>query len=522
MPYTPCIKVVPTYVNNDQQNGLFGDVGTYTYTDNSFTAGTKDMRLNWQDLNYIETYYKKVHDGLAPTHEETAIMLAAGFGMSVSYKSDYTGQRYDTFLEIEYDVHSFDPDVDSWTTITSPQSQYEEMMQYLYNRIDKTASTAGFGGDIANLDGKVNSDDVDYMQDVINVESDTLPNELLYIYRKEYTATSSTYSPQQILYRVMQLHYNGVLASTNRQNLFGQDDLDTLQGLANDVFSVIKYPQDIAVWSGSDATFTAKLKKPPAYNTIGYWYRWKIGNEYKSYTQATTSPQGVTEINLTINNVELDKTGTIIEVSIYDALTDTSSAPANLEDNTKFVKRTYTATLYVANENTIDLWGDTDNNGKINILDAYKILNNFQYKRGDIDKNDIIDSKDASKALKYYSLVSTGSTPEHALEVINGAEGTLTLDDIKRGDVDMDGCTDARDASYINQIYSYSSTGYSIEQIEQMLGVTINASTLDIVPRNLGELSALIKINGVRATSFNDAVGNRILASVKDRNIHLS
>ncbi|MDO4863006.1 MAG: dockerin type I domain-containing protein [Ruminococcus sp.] len=66
---------------------------------------------------------------------------------------------------------------------------------------------------------------------------------------------------------------------------------------------------------------------------------------------------------------------------------------------------------------------------------------------GDVDMNGAVNASDASEILKFYSLVSTGGTPEY--------KG----DQQKRADIDKNGKVDSNDASIVLVYYSAASTG---------------------------------------------------------------
>ena len=65
---------------------------------------------------------------------------------------------------------------------------------------------------------------------------------------------------------------------------------------------------------------------------------------------------------------------------------------------------------------------------------------------GDVNKDETVDSTDASLILAEYALLSTNGTP------------TFDDDQNKRADVNADGCIDSMDASYILQYYAFVST----------------------------------------------------------------
>ena len=65
---------------------------------------------------------------------------------------------------------------------------------------------------------------------------------------------------------------------------------------------------------------------------------------------------------------------------------------------------------------------------------------------GDVNKDETVDSTDASLILAEYALLSTNGTP------------TFDDDQNKRADINADGCIDSMDASYVLQYYAFVST----------------------------------------------------------------
>ncbi|HBB72478.1 MAG TPA: hypothetical protein DCZ71_07735, partial [Ruminococcus sp.] len=68
------------------------------------------------------------------------------------------------------------------------------------------------------------------------------------------------------------------------------------------------------------------------------------------------------------------------------------------------------------------------------------------WKLGDVNRDGIVDSADASELLKNYASVSTGGDP-------------IDEETLKISDVNFDGLADSSDASRILEYYSFISTG---------------------------------------------------------------
>ena len=485
---------------------VFGDVGAYDYSTNSLDTTEHDGIINFVDIEYIENFYKTYKDPESttqPTPEEIAIMNAAGFNQP--YTDSHSGTSYTSYLEIPYAVTSINVNASTtWDDLTPIETDYERMIQGLRASISKTAASNGFGGD-ADLDGNITNNDVVFLQDVLNhgaVDSDA---ELLYIFNKLYAqygnASTDIGVIRNIVTKAYQSYCNCNLYEPEKQELTDKD-LIILQTTLDNVFNISKFPVDTAVWEGTDAVFEVILP-----NDDTYTYEWTI------QLPGSTIPQpisGATTHILTLPNVTQDKSNSLIAVKI------TRGNPS--------AERTYSAKLFVGSE-TDTFFGDVDSNGSVNIIDAYKILNNFLYYFGDVNKDEHIDGSDASIVERYYSQVSTGKTPQEAVDIVNSSSGLnnkISLLDIERGDVNQNGLTDMTDASLILGIYSRLNTGRTIPQVEAELGVTIDSSNLNLPATTLGELAALLTVNGVRLTAYNKIAGELILASIKDKNIHLS
>ena len=78
---------------------------------------------------------------------------------------------------------------------------------------------------------------------------------------------------------------------------------------------------------------------------------------------------------------------------------------------------------------------------------------------GDVNKDETVDSTDASLILAEYALLSTNGTP------------TFDDDQNKRADVNADGCIDSMDASYILQYYAFVSTVGPLRSDDYFYGI---------------------------------------------------
>lgn len=520
------VFTIPEYVEYEghETGDIFGDIGTYQYTTNDIDTTTTDKRLCWLDLDYIDNYYRTYNipnPAATPSHDVQDIMYRAGFNMPIDYTSAEE-HEYDTFLDIPYEVRTVsDPASASWQDLTGGnRTPYERMMYELSLRIArkdyKTVVNAGLGGD-ATLDGQVTQSDITYLQDIV----DNAPeDEELYVFRKEYNSEHVTRTIWQNIYRTFQIIINCHLYTSYGQAL-DQNDVTVMGSLLDDIYQVRTYPTDIAAWSNSaNITFTIILGRAPAYGQ--YVYKWsKNDTELEGYTTATTDEHNITTITTEpLPAVSVSDNDSVFSVSIYEHKDGDHASSTDYENLALFNKRTYSASLFVADETDV-LWGDVTNNGSVNIIDAYTILNNYLYKRGDVNKDNRVNGTDTSKTMAYYSKVSVGESEEQA-----AAELNLTTRDMDRGDVNLDGEVDAKDASLISFIYSKLSTGSTEEQVEALMTEKIGKPFTfypdNIAPKTLGDLNALLTIDGVRSTTYNKATGELILASIKDKNIHLS
>ena len=517
---------IPEYVEYEghQTGDIFGDIGTYQYTTNNLDTTTTDEMLCWLDLDYIDNYYRTyniLNPAATPSPDVLAIMHRAGFDMPIEYTSAEE-HEYPTFLDIPYEVRTVsDPASASWQDLTGGnRTPYEQMMYQLSLRITrkdyKTVVNAGLGGD-ATLDGQVTQSDITYLQDIVDNASG---DEYLYVFRKEYNSEHVTRNIWQNIYRTFQIIINCHLYTTVGQAL-AQDDVTAMTALLDDIYQVHTYPTDTAVWSNSaNIAFTIILGRAPAFGQ--YVYKWlKNDTVLINYTDATTDAHNITTITTgPLSAVSVSDNNSVFSVSIYEHKDGDHASSTDYENSALFNKRTYSASLFVADETDV-LWGDVTNNGSVNIIDAYTILNNYLYKRGDVNKDDKVNGVDASTTLTYYSKVSVGESAEQA-----AAELNVTTRDMDRGDVNLDGKVDAKDASLISFIYSKLSTGSTEEQVEALMTEKIGKPFTfypdNIAPKTLGDLNALLTIDGVRSTTYNKATGELILASIKDKNIHLS
>lgn len=518
----------PEYAN-PQHTRLFGDIGTYNYATNDITTGTPDGLINWLDIDTIEAYYKAVRDGTTPPVTEQQ-MIDAGFGQSCG--DDDGGPPYTTFLDIPYVVHDpIDPsDPDplaniTWADIIAPTTAYERLIAELRNRIYRTHIQDNVGGD-ATLDGVLNNDDVNYLDYILNNggSGGTKSTALFAIFKKEYATYSSTKNLQELLTRTYQIYRNCRLS--NDSGGLQLSDLAIMRSMLDNIFGVILYPKNTAILieQGDTATFTISLSKGPTIAGTKYVNRWTSSNREQDL-QYYQQVDDYSNISVTVTDItEVVDNNSLITVYIYEPTSNNIPPTAHYTDPTYYNERSYSAMLYVGTE-TNRLWGDVDDNGFVNIIDVYKILNNFKYNRGDINKDGTIDSKDASDILSFYGFASTAPTKEEALVEFNKTPGPgrpFSMVDIDRADVNRDGRTDSSDASCVLTIYDGISTGKTLEQIEQETGWDILSADMDLSPETLGELSALLEEGGQsRPTTFNKHSADMILESVKNCNIVL-
>lgn len=539
----------PEYAN-PQHTRLFGDIGTYTAGSSpQFTpagsSDTSDMLINWVDIDWIENYYKTYNNppttesGWTQAHRDAAaIMRAAGFGQNI----DHTGllpedeeYDYETFLNIKYRVHEIHPQQDTWADIIAPTTAYERLITCLRNRMHKTKVSDMLGGDI-DIDGVLNNSDVTYLENIIqSVSPAREADDLKFIFDTEY-GNDHTKTPQQLINRTYQIYKNSRLYGDDLDSgPIVQNDLIILQSMLDNIFQLTLFPVDTAILVEQSATptvtYTIRISKAPAHgNYITIWTRRK-GTDVETIQDATEQDYRQ-DISVTVRDLdevdpetgEFIKNDNLITVYIYEAISDAYVGMTDYTNPEHFNTRSYSAKLYVGTE-TNRLWGDVDDNGFVNIIDVYKILNNFKYNRGDINKDGKIDSKDATDILGFYGFASTAHTKEEALAEFNKTPGPgrpFSMIDIDRADVNRDGRTDSSDASCVLTIYDGISTGKTLEQIEQETGWDILSADMDLSPETLGELSALLKEGGQsRPTTFNKHSADMILESVKNCNIVL-
>lgn len=489
-----------TYPSKAPDGRPFGDVGTYVKDTNTLDTSTHDNLLVWLDVEAIEDYYKNVNIGTPMLTKQQ--MIDAGFGQDCGDSdTDESGQTvtYKTFLDIPYKVHEVTEQHDEFATVTA----YERLIRHL-----QTCMGISVPGDI-NLDGKYTDEDFVYAEEVYEECYETVTPCKNLIYEKE-----TTLKPNKSVTHIYQRLHNAALYS--RSMNITEGDIAVLRDMLSNIYNITDFLVDTAKFSGNDASFSIKLGKQPEKGI--YCYSWELEQSDGSF-EPLGNVERTSELSSTrvIASVTPEQNGKEVRVSIYEPYVDNIPTGTPLTDTDYYHARTYSSNVYVGSLNNT-LWGDTDNNGSVNIIDAYNILNNYNYLRGDVDRNGIIDAIDASMVLHYYGLLSTGRTPQEAVDFINEDSNIkYTVEDFERCDMNMDGRTDASDASNILSIYGRLATGSSIEEIEKELGITIDPANLSIPTKSKGDLAALVKMNNtVRPAAIIKDSGLAILDVLKD------
>lgn len=478
----------------------FGDVGTYVESTNTLDTTTHDGLLVWLDVEAVMDFYKNRGSGTPILTQQQ--MIDAGFGQTISppVQEEIGGvtYTYNNFLDIQYAVHTVDPDHDEFASVT----EFEKLIKHLTLNMSTPVM-----GDIL-LDGSYDENDFDYAFDVYTHHMDDEVRCRDYIWTKE---TSLGHTPT--VPSVYQMLYNSTPYSETLN--ITENDITVLRGMLSNIYHVREYPVDTSVFTGNSATFSIELGKAPAIDN--YIYDWKMIQTDGTVTQLgsidVTSSQTSSR---TINTVTAAMNAAKINVTIYEPYVASIPAGTPYTDTDYYHSRIYTAYLYTAVKSSV-LWGDTDDNGVVNILDAYRVLNNYNYYRGDTNRDGYINALDASTVMAYYARISVGDTPEAAAEELSTNNVKFTVDDFKRCDMNQDGVTDSVDASTILQIYSMlSTTTMTIDEVAAELGIVIDPKNSEFPTHTKGDLAALITTGSVKPSKVTKVCGQAILEAIKD------
>ena len=522
MPTIPVVTpVIPDFVNETSRK--FGVVGVKTITNNGYafeheyTGVQIDNLLTFLDVSMIDAYYKATHEGtttpLTPTE-----MLTAGFGTRVfpnvepdpesdnKVKVIINGNEYTydydiTWLDVEYnDRESYTDNPFKVVTL------YDLLITTLCTRTDVLLY-----GDIT-LDATFGNTDYTWLTNILGQPGATTTNsQMSYL----FTQLQSVYSTDDVSNVVFKTYQTMSQGPMYQPQLFtSYDDTIYTKSLDN-IFKVTRFPTNSCViaGTGTSAEFEIVCTATPTYDV--FHYEWLLED-----SEGNMVTEQLDTLNTyTIISPDVDMDGRTVQVIVYDQIQPTVPAGTPYSDTTYFQSRTYTTHLYV---NSPTLWGDVNGDGVVNVVDAYRIINNFIYKKGDCNEDGLLNSLDASLTLKWYSLLCTGHTESEAIDILNtNSTKHYTLSNLLQSDMNMDNVVDNVDASLIQQCYSLLYQGKTEAQIYTLLGVRL--TSLGYKPRFKDESSALVKSGrtGPRPTQISSTVGNLILNSVKNNDTRL-
>ena len=506
------------------KNHPFGCVGVTSFINGSYQlehnsqGSLIDGLITFKDILYIEDWFKRkdLVGYTSPIPQEQQLqdaeIVASGLNTPV-YKDGTGGMWKDVIYSARDNDNLFDTG--------QPSEPYRALIKYLEYHTSKL-KLADLNLD--NVYDKTDYDIYDYFIDNQQPSNNVITG-LNYL----YGTLSSISDTDERVYTTFQLWSNGCVTSNNPSTqIFGGKSIDDrelstaiYEGMLSDIYEITKYPTDTAVIVGnSGITLTVTCGKVPT--MVSYLYKWELedfpNSPYSIMGESNVYTLGSQMISEAIN-------GKLLTLTIYDQLQALPSGadPSDYYDDTDYYsKYIYSVHLYARNVNDI-LWGDIDNNGVVNIIDAYRILNNFLYLKGDVNRSESINSIDASLALGYYALLSTGRTPSQATEIINNKNGEkeFIISDFLRADMNNDGYVNPKDATYILQVYSSLSVGLTQEEVEDLLHISLNVNS--VIPRTNGELAGLVKSTSTanRPTQFTKECGELILESIKNKDVKL-
>lgn len=516
------VKGIPT-TTADNPNIIFGDIGNYDATYNEYTKGMHDGIITYQDIDFIEDYYyKKTNSPGSITEQETQFMIKAGFGdpcgdLATHPDSQQVQIPYTSWLEIPYERTTTSGE--DWGN----ETDYEVMMNFLYLKMQRS-----YIGD-GTLDGKCNTTDVNALTQLLkNTEDEegrrTYKGQIQYLRTHRYDAQNNiyvttdpyTYTQARQVYLNLCLYYPVTTTSSPALN---DNDLLVVKAIQDNIFGIIKYPTDVSVFTGNPAELQVTAKSPDSTNFEFVWTYYD-GEQYvtihndSTYTIETVEQEGNIRMStLKIAKADIKMNNRIYRVSIYlNRGTDSEKA------------KTYSCRLYV---DTPELLGDVVKNGFVNVIDAYKVLNKFLYKKGDMNRDNRVDAGDAGDTLRWYATVST--LPPDQLDIAlklfqESMSYPVNMDDINRCDINEDGRVDAGDASNILTLYSLLSTEgeqYAEEYMRTNGFPNFRFIPESIIPTTEGELAALLTVDGQRQTAYTKYSGEQILESIKNNDVQL-
>lgn len=517
------VKAIPT-TTVDNPNIIFGDVGNYDATYNEYTKGIHDNIITYQDLDFIENYYyRKEYNKSSITEQETQYMINAGFGdpcgdLATHPDSQQVEVPYTSWLEIPY-ARNTSPGEDWGTGEQGPGKRgtdYERMMYLLYTTMQVSAIGDG------TLDGKCNVSDVNALTQLLAVpDNDKYNDQMHYLRTHRYDTQQNVYvtTSSYSFTEAYQVYLNFHVYSRSKGSPLTEEDLQVVKAIQDNIFGIIKYPSNVSVFTGNPAELQVTAKSPDSTNFEFVWTYYD-GERYvtihndSTYTIETVEQEGNIRMStLKIAKTDIRMNNRIYRVSIYlNRGTDSEKA------------KTYSCRLYVG---TPELLGDVVKNSFVNVIDAYKVLNKFLYKKGDMNRDSRIDAGDAGDTLKWYATVSTlpPEQSDNALEIFQESISyPVNMDDINRCDINDDGRVDAGDASDILKLYALLST-IGDEPTEEYMRANgypnFRFIPESIVPTTEGELAALLTVDGQRQTAYTKYSGEQILESIKNNNVQL-
>lgn len=243
--------------------------------------------------------------------------------------------------------------------------------------------------------------------------------------------------------------------------------------------------------------------------------------DYKWYCKSPEdiSPVPIENSNtnrLVVTNMTTAMSGSRYIVEVWDR---TEAEPQS---------RFYPTTLYVYSE-TDTLWGDVNGDGIVNILDIAKFEGLFNHRMGDVNLDGVTDANDASADLAYYAKQSTGLedamvydevyTAQGVIDAVNKYGLDMTKDLIQTlADTSGDGLIDSVDASEILDAYAKASVGE-----DNPLPILADTDR-GITVRSENNARALVMLPNEtsRSTALKQAHIDRIMESIKNNNVHLS
>lgn len=503
----------------------FGDVGYYIVDTTDFVLGTHDGLITNKDLEFIDDYYRRISTGESITPEETEYMNAAGFNKECKFDEA-------TYIDSEGNERVYE----SWLAIEYNTPDYRAFINAFIKRLDISAI-----GDIT-LDGVCNNSDVEAIEDILVKTKNSSGGyskdlQINFLSTHIFNPANGKYSEDAIpqttttIIQANQSFVNGHVMDT--QDHLSSNDAALIKTMASNDFGVTKQLADTAVFENEEVELLL-VSEHKDVNTFTCKWSYNDGSQivtieppnpdYEIAEKADESGK----FKLKIKSSTREMNNRTYRITLYRTVKQTIIEDGKETEKEKEISHTYTCKLYV---NTPTLIGDVTNDGVVNIIDAYKVFNKFIYSMGDIDMDSSISGTDASLALLWYAIAST-STSGDKQAILEAFQESLTettqlynLDDIDRGDMNLDNAVDAIDASKILNVYVQLSTGKTLSEIEAEIQEKVQDFkfyTTEVLPTTEGELAALLLVDGQRQSKYTKYSGEQILESVKNNTIHLS